>query len=118
MVRPVMGIVEADGCVAAEPESQDGRLTGQLSGGPLSGPAKAAETRRFADAWGVDLKSSYAYADSYADRDFLECLGHPVAVNPDRRLRRLAAARGWETRIWGRKNGGWLSSLGRLLRSR
>jgi phosphoserine phosphatase len=51
----------------------------------------------------VDLQKSYAYADSYADREILECVGHPVAVNPDRRLRKVAQSRGWETRIWRRR---------------
>ncbi|MEE9198885.1 MAG: HAD-IB family hydrolase [Dehalococcoidia bacterium] len=116
MVQPLMEILEADGCVAAEPQSRDGRLTGRLSGGALSGPAKAEETRRLADAWGVDLARSYAYADSSSDRDFLECLGHPVAVNPDRRLRRLAKTRGWDTREWRRRDARRFFPVGRLLK--
>ena len=42
-----------------------------------------------------DLAASTAYSDSHTDLPFLEAVGHPVAVNPDRALRRIAAARGW-----------------------
>ena len=40
--------------------------------------------------------ASAAYADSYSDLGLFELVGRPVAVYPDRRLRRLAQARGWE----------------------
>ncbi len=52
-----------------------------------------------ADA-GIDLAESYAYGDSYSDREFLESVGHPVAVNPDRALRRLAASQDWQVLQW------------------
>ena len=42
-----------------------------------------------------DLDASTAYSDSHTDLPFLEVVGHPVAVNPDRRLRRIAQERGW-----------------------
>ena len=42
-----------------------------------------------------DLAASTAYSDSHTDLPFLEAVGHPVAVNPDRALRKIAAARAW-----------------------
>ena len=44
---------------------------------------------------GLDLAASTAYSDSHTDLPFLETVGHPVVVNPDRALRRVAAERGW-----------------------
>jgi HAD superfamily hydrolase (TIGR01490 family) len=44
---------------------------------------------------GFDLAASTAYSDSHTDLPFLEAVGHPVAANPDRKLRRIATARGW-----------------------
>ena len=35
------------------------------------------------------------YSDSHTDLPFLEVVGHPVVVNPDRALRRIAAERAW-----------------------
>jgi HAD superfamily hydrolase (TIGR01490 family) len=42
-----------------------------------------------------DLEASTAYSDSHTDLPFLEAVGHPVAVNPDRKLRRIARERDW-----------------------
>jgi len=44
----------------------------------------------------LDLASSYAYSDSITDLPMLEAVGHPVAVNPDRPLLRVARERDWE----------------------
>jgi HAD superfamily hydrolase (TIGR01490 family) len=100
ILRPLAQMLAPDALVAAQPEMEDGRLTGRLVGGPLSGHKKARAAQEIAATLGVDLQQSYAYADSYADREILECVGHPVAVNPDRRLRRLARSRGWQIRRW------------------
>ena len=56
--------------------------------------------REYAEKHGIDLAQSFAYTDSHGDLPMLECVGHPAAVNPDRRLRRLAAARGWHVEEW------------------
>ena len=44
---------------------------------------------------GFELAACSAYSDSHTDLPFLEAVGHPFAVNPDRKLRRLAEGRGW-----------------------
>ena len=103
VLKPLARIIAPDALVAAQPETQDGRLTGRLVQGPLSGGRKAEAARDIAASMGVDMRRSYAYADSYADREILECVGHPVAVNPDRRLRRMARSRGWQVRRWDRE---------------
>jgi len=100
VLRPLDQILAPDALVAAQPEMEDSRLTGRLVGGPLSGHKKAHAALEVAASLGVDMQQSYAYADSYADREILECVGHPVAVNPDRRLRRLARREGWQIRQW------------------
>ena len=51
---------------------------------------------------GIDLAASYAYSDSITDEPMLAAVGHPVAVNPDRALARVAAERGWEVRVFER----------------
>ncbi len=100
VLKPLADIVKADVLVAAQPEVEGDRLTGRLVDGPLSGERKARAEQQVADSLGIDLAQSYAYADSYSDRAFLEGVGHPVAVNPDRRLGKMARRRGWPIRIW------------------
>ena len=47
---------------------------------------------------GLDLAESWAYSDSITDLPMLEAVGHPVVVNPDRSLLRIAKSREWEVR--------------------
>lgn len=76
-------------------ESRDGRLTGQITPPVCFGFGKVVWAERFAAQYEIDLSSSYFYTDSISDLPLLERVGHPVAVNPDPRLRRLAQKRGW-----------------------
>ena len=52
--------------------------------------------RELAAAADLDLAASYAYSDSESDLPMLRVVGHPVAVNPDAELRRVAREEGWE----------------------
>jgi HAD superfamily hydrolase (TIGR01490 family) len=72
----------------------DGAYTGRALRA-LHAEAKAECVRSLAEREGYDLDDCTAYSDSHTDLPFLEAVGHPVAVNPDRRLRRIAASRGW-----------------------
>ena len=83
-----------DGGVGTRAEVADGVYTGRLER-RLSGGEKATALRELAAAEGVELDESTAYSDSISDLAFLEAAGSPVAVNPDRRLARVAADRGW-----------------------
>ncbi|MGQ9599816.1 MAG: HAD family hydrolase [Anaerolineae bacterium] len=76
-------------------ESKDGRLTGQITPPVCFGWGKVVWAERFAAEHDVDLSRSYFYTDSISDLPLLERVGHPVAVNPDPRLQRLAQKRGW-----------------------
>jgi hypothetical protein len=51
--------------------------------------------RELAAGHGYDLTASTAYSDSHTDIPFLEAVGNPVVVNPDRALREIALDRGW-----------------------
>jgi HAD superfamily hydrolase (TIGR01490 family) len=83
-----------DGALGSRCEVVDGKYTGRLER-PLYGPAKAVALEELAAGDGLDLAASTAYSDSYTDLLFLEAVGNPVAVNPDRALRKVAAERGW-----------------------
>ena len=97
-----LGLTGALGTVA---ENHDGVYTGRLVGEPLHGPAKAAAIRALAEREGLDLSRCAAYSDSANDVPMLSLVGHPVAVNPDPQLRRIARENGWEIRDFrtGRK---------------
>jgi HAD superfamily hydrolase (TIGR01490 family) len=94
LVDPLAERLGLDGAIASRAETHDGRFTGRVESF-LHGPAKAEAVRAYAAANGIDLAASSAYTDSRSDIELLETVGHPYAVNPDRALAKLAAARGW-----------------------
>jgi HAD superfamily hydrolase (TIGR01490 family) len=81
-------------------EELDGQLTGRHLAPACAGLGKVIHAERFARDHGIDLGRSFFYSDSYSDRAMFERVGAPVAVTPDRRLRRLARSRGWSIEDW------------------
>jgi HAD superfamily hydrolase (TIGR01490 family) len=79
-----------DGALGTVCEVVDGKYTGKAVRA-LHAQAKADCIREL----GFDLAASTAYSDSHTDLPFLEAVGHAVAVNPDAKLRRIAAERSW-----------------------
>ncbi len=69
--------------------------SGRLREPIMAGEEKARWCEEFANRQGLRLKDCWGYADSYFDLPFLTALGHPVAVNPDRRLEATARDRQW-----------------------
>src|SRR5213594_1143923 len=98
VVRPLARHFGVAGVIATRAQvGDDGRYTGELEFYAY-GAQKADAIRQLADRVGLDLEASYAYTDSITDLPMLEAVGHPVAVNPDKELRRIADDRAWETR--------------------
>lgn len=78
-----------------------GRHTGRVEGGVCFGPGKLPHAQRAAARAGAGLGTATFYTDSYSDLPVLAAVGHPVAVNPDPRLRRHATRQGWRVVDWG-----------------
>ena len=83
------------GALGTSVEHVEGIYTGRLVGEILHGAAKAEAVRNLAADLGLDLTECWGYSDSHNDIPLLEAVGHPVAINPDRRLRRHARDRNW-----------------------
>jgi HAD superfamily hydrolase (TIGR01490 family) len=82
-----------------------GRCTGLLQRPPLVGESRASWLRHRAAQAGWDLAASYAYADSASDLPLLRAVGHPVAIDPDVVLSRVARKERWPVEIWHSSNG-------------
>jgi HAD superfamily hydrolase (TIGR01490 family) len=91
--------------IGADLEERDGRYTGFMSQPPLVGEARAAWLKRYATENDIDLRYSYAYADSYSDLPLLRAVGNPVAVAPDSALYRYARRRRWPIEEWAMSKG-------------
>ena len=95
IVAPLADHLGVDEYVATTPMiDSEGRYTGEVEF-YAQGPEKAEAILRLTHDLDLDLSGSWAYTDSATDLPMLELVGHPVAVNPDRDLRREAEKRGW-----------------------
>ncbi|WP_167145487.1 HAD family hydrolase [Actinomyces sp. ZJ308] len=102
MVAPIAELVGADRAVATRMEvGEDGLFTGRISRSMLHSE-KVVALHEDAVAHGIDPARCWAYSDSISDEPMLSAVGHPVAVNPDRELRRLAQERDWPVRDFAR----------------
>ena len=102
MVSPIARLVGADRAVATHMEvGEDGLFTGRISRSMLHSE-KVVALREDAASHGIDPARCWAYSDSISDEPMLSAVGHPVAVNPDRDLRRLAQERDWPVRDFAR----------------
>jgi HAD superfamily hydrolase (TIGR01490 family) len=102
IVAPLAQYLGADQAIASRARvDRHGRYTGEMEFYAY-GAAKGHAMRDIARAQGIDLAASYAYSDSATDLPMLEAVGHPVVVNPDRELARVARERGWEVRHFTR----------------
>ena len=95
IVEPLAKLVDVDQWIATKPRVVDGKYTGDLEFYAY-GPAKADAIAKLATELDIDLSGSFAYSDSPTDLPMLELVGNPVAVNPDRALRRIAQERDWQ----------------------
>ncbi|MFN0152070.1 MAG: HAD family hydrolase [bacterium] len=106
VVAPIAEHFGADHVIACDLEVVEGRYTGRMLSAPVGDEEKARRIREYAAREGIDLANASAYGDNFADLPMLEAAGHPVAVNPDKKLAREAARRGWPVRAWTAGDGG------------
>ena len=102
IVAPLGNLLGVDGSLASRARvDEEGKYAGELEF-YCYGASKVQAMQELADQEGIDLSESFAYSDSATDLPMLEAVGHPVATNPDRDLRRIAAERGWDVRNFER----------------
>ncbi|MGI8945239.1 MAG: HAD family hydrolase [Thermoleophilaceae bacterium] len=96
MAELMAHVLVLDGGIGTRSEIRDGIYTGRPDGPFTYRAGKAEAVRLVAAERGIDLSASYAYSDSESDLPLLRAVGHPVAVNPDAALERVARAEGWQ----------------------
>ena len=85
-----------------DPDGRRGRPLHRRGGVLLLRRGQGRGDPRVGGARGYALEHCYAYSDSITDLAMLETVGHPTVVNPDRALRKEAAARGWPVQTFSR----------------
>lgn len=98
VTRPIAAALGVQELIAVELERDaQGWFTGEIRGTPSMRDGKVQRMQQWLDARGLDWGGveSFFYSDSWNDVPLLERVDHPVATNPDARLRALAQERGW-----------------------
>jgi HAD superfamily hydrolase (TIGR01490 family) len=98
VTRPIAHAFGVSDLIAVELERDaSGWITGEIRGTPSFREGKVMRVSQWLDQQGLewgDVEMTF-YSDSMNDLPLLEKAHHPVATNPDARLRQLAAERGW-----------------------
>lgn len=99
VTAPIAAAFGVEHLIAAEPETDhNGAITGKLLGIPTSGEGKISHTQTWLKSQGHNLEDfpcSYFYSDSQNDIPLLSVVTHPIATNPNARLKAHAEAHGW-----------------------
>lgn len=90
------------GAIGTEIEIKDGICTGNLIGTVKQGVEKAKAIRELIIKNSFENKILYCYSDSIKDLPMLNESKVPIAVNPDKKLRKIAMNNNWS--IYNTKN--------------
>ena len=94
-ISRLMDHLGIDDFVANRLEFVNGYATGRVLPPVMASATKAKWIREYAEREDINLSESYAYSDSISDLPMLSIVGHPVAINPDFRLRQTARQHDW-----------------------
>lgn len=103
LVEPLAKALGMTGGIGTISDIVDGIYTGELAGPFCYGPGKVEAITELAKWENFDLGQCYAYSDSASDLPMLEAVGHPVAVNPDAKLERVAHHNGWPIVVFSKR---------------
>jgi putative phosphoserine phosphatase/1-acylglycerol-3-phosphate O-acyltransferase len=94
-IEPVARMLGVEHILCTELELEDGCFTGRVKGDPCFGENKLLAAKDFAARQRVKLDKSYFYTNGIEDLPLLEAVGHPVTINPDRKLAAVVRENGW-----------------------
>ena len=98
VTRPIAAAFGVPELIAVELERDaSGWITGEIAGVPSMREGKVVRVTHWLESRGLDwldVETTF-YSDSMNDLPLLERVEHPVATNPDPRLRTVALERGW-----------------------
>ena len=98
--EPLAAELGIEHVVCTQLEIDGGNFTGRVVKPMCYGAGKIEPARRHGEKAGFSLDDAVFYSDSITDLPLLERVQRPVVINPDARLKRVAARRGWPVERW------------------
>lgn len=95
LVEPLAKALGMTAGIGTRSKIVDGTYSGELDGPFCYAEGKVEAIADIAARENFDLERCWAYSDSASDLPMLRAVGHPVAVNPDAKLERMAGQEGW-----------------------
>lgn len=95
ITKPIADHMNVQTLIATKPERIDNRFTGKVTGTPCFQEGKVTRLNEWLGGTNDNLSGSYFYSDSINDLPLLELVDHPVAVDPDNKLRAHAHQQAW-----------------------
>lgn len=102
-VNPMARALGVGDVITTRVEIRDGTLTGKLIKPLCYGEGKKIYAIEWAQENGIDLEASYFYTDSFFDIALMKVVGHPVATNPDMKLKSAALEYNWPVKEFKRE---------------
>ncbi len=93
---PIGKHLEMDHIISSHLEIKDGLFTGKPTGRLCFGVEKLKSMKLYCQENPCELSNDYYYADSISDLHVLKVVGHPVCVDPDKRLANYAKRHKWQ----------------------
>jgi putative phosphoserine phosphatase/1-acylglycerol-3-phosphate O-acyltransferase len=89
-----------DDIICTRLNATNGVLSGKPEGEFCYGMEKAVRLREYCEKNNSKSKEAWYYGDASADIFVLDTVGHPVCVNPEKKLARIAFKRDWKIVHW------------------
>ncbi len=96
VTKPIAKLYGISNIIGTNPEMVDCKFTGKVKGTPAFQEGKVIRLQQWLKEHHETLEDSTFYSDSHNDIPLLESVDHPVAVDPDDKLRKYAEQHQWK----------------------
>lgn len=91
----VFKYMNMDDLICSKLEAVDGILTGKTQGKLVYAQEKESRLIDYCKNHAYNPNEAYYYGDSFTDEYVMNAVGYPIAVDPDKKLVRIALKKGW-----------------------
>jgi HAD superfamily hydrolase (TIGR01490 family) len=95
IVKKISEYLQVTNYICTKLEITNNKYTGKIEGDMVYGKNKVPLIQKFISTNNIDINNTWGYGDHASDVFFLEMISHPTAVNPDKKLAKIAKLRNW-----------------------